>query len=453
MLPDDALLAIFDFCGNENDTTEELIAWETLVHVCRRWRSLVFESPRRLNLQLVCTSGTPARDTLDIWPTLPLVVRYEGDCPMDNIVAALEHRNRVRQIELFNLPILSLEKSWAAMQMAFPELKDLVLVSDGKKALPILPDSVLGGSAPSLRRLWLAGIPFPGLPKLLLSATRLVDLTLWSIPHFGYFSPEDILTALSKLTSLEELRLEFRSFLSRPYQESRPPPPTRVILPTLRHFSFIGASEYLDDLLARIDSPQLIKLYITFFNQIIFGTPQFVQFINCTSTLKPLKEACLVLGDDYARVRLSSHAPPFQELDVKVPCRELHWQVSSLGQVCNSCLPLFSTLEELYIYGDPFCKINSQDNIENSLWLDLLQPFTAVKKLYLAKEFVPGIVPALQELVEDRTIEVLPTLESIFLEGLQTPGRVPEGIRQFIATRQASRPIAVFPWGVRSKIF
>jgi hypothetical protein len=33
MLPDEILLAIFDFCGNENDITGELGAWETLVHV------------------------------------------------------------------------------------------------------------------------------------------------------------------------------------------------------------------------------------------------------------------------------------------------------------------------------------------------------------------------------------------------------------------------------------
>ena len=454
MLPDDVLLVIFDFCGNEDETTEVLKAWETLVHVCRRWRSLVFESPRRLNLQLVCTSAMPARDTLDVWPALPLLIRCESDCPMDNVVAVLEHSNRVRRIELFGLSCFSLEKFWATMQAPFPELTDLVLLSDEKKTLPIVPDSLLGGSAPSLRRLWLGNIPFPGLPKLLLSTTHLVDLTLWTIPHSGYFSPEDILTALSTLTSLEILRLEFQSSLSRPDQERSPPPPTRVVLPALRHFSFVGVSDYLDDLVARIDAPRLIELYITLINQIIFGTPQFIQFISCTSTLKPVKEACLVFGDDYVRVRLSSLKLPFERLDVKVPCRELYWQLSSLDQVCTSCLPLVSTLEELYISGDPFWKPNSQDDIENTLWLNVLQPFIAVKKLYLTKEFAPGIVLALQELVEGRTIEVLPSLEKIFVEGLQTQGRVPEGLRQFVATRQASHPIAVSPYKyVRSKIY
>ena len=92
MLPDEIPLAIFDFCGNENDITGELEAWETLVHVCRRWRSVVFGSPRRFNLQLVCSSGTPARDMLDVWPALPLVLLCDSAYPIDNIVAVLVAR-------------------------------------------------------------------------------------------------------------------------------------------------------------------------------------------------------------------------------------------------------------------------------------------------------------------------------------------------------------------------
>jgi hypothetical protein len=44
--------------------------WQSLVHVCRRWRSLVLGSPRRLNLRLYCTPETPAKDTLDVWASL-----------------------------------------------------------------------------------------------------------------------------------------------------------------------------------------------------------------------------------------------------------------------------------------------------------------------------------------------------------------------------------------------
>src|SRR6266481_6481133 len=79
ILPDDVLLEVFDFYrsmnspsfGREKVTTD---AWQPLVHVCRRWRNVVFGSPRRLNLRLFCTAKTPARDTLDVWPTLPLLI-------------------------------------------------------------------------------------------------------------------------------------------------------------------------------------------------------------------------------------------------------------------------------------------------------------------------------------------------------------------------------------------
>ncbi|KAH9963476.1 hypothetical protein BGW80DRAFT_1351168, partial [Lactifluus volemus] len=33
--------------------------WHRLAHVCRRWRHIIFDSPRSLNLQLFCTYGTP----------------------------------------------------------------------------------------------------------------------------------------------------------------------------------------------------------------------------------------------------------------------------------------------------------------------------------------------------------------------------------------------------------
>jgi hypothetical protein len=53
ILPDDVLLEIFDFYMDmsplyEGKTGEE--AWQSLAHVCRRWRGLVFGSPSRLNL-------------------------------------------------------------------------------------------------------------------------------------------------------------------------------------------------------------------------------------------------------------------------------------------------------------------------------------------------------------------------------------------------------------------
>jgi len=164
------------------------------------------------------------------------------------------------------------------LQEPFPELTHLLLRSN--RAVAALPDSFLGESAAHLRLLWLERIPFPNLPKLLLSATHLVSLRLDEIPHSGYISPDAMVTVLSTLASLRSLRLTFHSPRSRPdWASRRPPPKTRTVLPAVTHIRFEGVSEYLDDLVARIDAPRLNKLFISFFNQILFDTPQFIQFI------------------------------------------------------------------------------------------------------------------------------------------------------------------------------
>jgi hypothetical protein len=70
MLPDDVLLEIFDFYVDEDlreyDFSKHVVEeWQTLVHVCRRWRRVVFRSPCRLNLRLVCvgSAATARRHT------------------------------------------------------------------------------------------------------------------------------------------------------------------------------------------------------------------------------------------------------------------------------------------------------------------------------------------------------------------------------------------------------
>ena len=462
MLHDDVLLTIFDFCV-DHDATDDLLlhylfakstestqAWQSLVHVCRRWRRIVFGFPRRLNLRLICTPGTLARGALDVWPALPLLIRAQDSVDLtkgvDNIVAVLERSDRVNEIHLSVVKSSPLEKVLAAMQEPLRELTHLVFHSYDETVMG-LPDSFLGGSAPRLR-LWLRRLPFPGLPKLLLSATHLVSLRLDDIPHSGYLSPEVTLNALSTLTSLRSLTLQFQSPRSRPDRASRlPPPPTRTVLPALVYFWFEGVSEYLDDLVSRIDAPRLEYLSITFFNQILFDTPQVIQFIIHIPMLKTPKKACVAFGDGAARVNISSRTFPNKEIDVKIPCLELDWQVSSLKQVFTSCLPPLSTLENLYIFQALHSHPHWKDNLENTLWLELMHPFSSVKNLYLSEEFAPRIGSALQELIEERTTEVLPSLQDIFLEGHQQLGPVQKGIRQFVTARQVTNhPIVVSRW-------
>ena len=433
-----------------------------LAHVCRRWRSVVFQSPLRLNLRLLCTAKTRVRDTLDIWPPLPLIIqdnRPAGDrtTGVDNIIAALEHNDRVCKICLnwLSSPDWEYLTDSALMQKPFPELTDLVLHMYGynlyDESWPILPDSFLGGTAPRLRSLGLWYIHFPGLPKLLLSATHLVHLDIRFIPNSGYILPEAMATGLLALTSLESLYLIFHYPRPRPAPESQHPPPlTRSILPHLTKFEFGGNSEYLEVILARIDAPRLHKLEITFFNQIIFDTPQLFQTISRTPTLRAPKKGHIIFDSQGIRVGFLSQTSDYTVLTVRIPSMAWEAKLSSLEQLCVSSLPPISALEDLHIIEQdwPEGPPHFQDDIKNALWLDVLRPFVAVKDLYLSETMVPRIATALQGLVGERTTEVLPTLQNIFWErGYWSPEAISTDVASFVAARWLfSNPVTVSIW-------
>jgi hypothetical protein len=448
ILPDDVLLEIFDFYMDMYPSygdKAEVEAWQSLVHVCRRWRSLVLESPLRLKLRLYCTSETPAKYTLDIWPALPLIV--VGITPSssgtNNIIAALGQSNRICQVVLLDLAGWQLEQVSASMQVSFPELTEMRLSSHAEtpSVIPI-PDSFLGGSAPRLQSFQLIGIPFPGLPKLLLSATHLVSLWLSEIPHSGYIPPEAMVSLLSVLSSLETLHIEYQSPRSHPDPETRSlPPRKRSVLPALDKIRFKGVIEYLEDLMTLIDVPRLNTLRIDLFNQIDFDCRRLAQFVNRTPTLRARDKAHVQFQDWSTSFTLPAQPTT---LRIAISCREPDWQLSSIEQVCNSFLHPLSTVEDLYVEHRYSLLVWKSDATESTLWLQLLLPFTAVKNLYLSKEFAPGIAAALQEVVGTRITLVLPSLQNIFVEGIEPSGPFQEHIGQFITARQLSgHPVAI----------
>jgi len=103
--------------------------------------------------------------------------------------------------------------------------------------------------------------------------------------------------------------------------------------------------------------------------------------------------------------------------------------------------------ENLYIYETVYYAPFWKGKIENSEWLGLLLPFTAVKNLYLSKKFAPRIAPALQVLTGARATEVLPTLQNVLVERVRSKVPVQKGIAQFISARQLTNyPVTVSVW-------
>jgi len=450
-LPDYVLLEVFNFYVDDGHCAD---IWHTLVHVCQRWRYLVFASPRRLNLQILCTNRRPVREMLDIWPALPIFVMWDDSYLLslaDNILAALNHRERVCRIDFWQVGRSAWESCARAMQEPFPKLTELALrlndeADELEAALPF-PDSFLGGTGPRLRFLDLDGVPFPALGKLLLSTKDLVTLRLWNIPHSGYIPPVTMLACLFAMTKLETLRLGFRS---RTEGESQRQPQTslaRGVLPSLTRLQFKGASEYLEDLISRIDAPLLDDLTVAFLNQPIFNIPQLLRFIDRPKNFETFDEAVMIVSKLSAEVKLHQRAGTAghtsTRLGLEILCRESDLQLSSLAQACTTSLSPLSTVERLEIFAlwQPY----PHGGTKNAQWLAILRPFTAVKDLYVSEGLISHIPFALQDLVGERVTEVLPALRNLYLRGLPLSGTARIAVETFVTARKRSgHPVTAY---------
>ena len=303
------------------------------------------------------------------------------------------------------------------MQTPFPSLTELAVNFFDETATPVVPDLLLSGSAPLLRSLRLRSIlfPLPVLRNLLLSAADLVEIRIWRIPDSGLISAEAVVACLSTLTRLEEFELGFRSPL---YSGSRhPSPSTRCVLPFLTSLRFNGPCQYLERLIAPIDSPRLDNLDVIHFYQPVSDTPQLAQFVDRTPKLKALREANIFFDGSDIFVSLPwtrRRGLHFRIRDVRSD------QLSVMVQLyTSSCLrTLIPTMKHLYILDNSKPFYFRLDDVGSSQWLDLLRPFTEVEDLYLSWQFSPRIATALHGIIGEGTTEVLPSLQNIFLEKL-----------------------------------
>lgn len=408
-----------------------------MVHVCRRWRHLIFASPLHLNLTLVCSLRRRSRKSLDIWPPFPIAIHVpscKAPSNIFNFVAALKHPDRVSDIRLDSLTRIGVMVFVDMMRRPFSALTYLSLGSIDSDEL-VLPDGFLGGSAPSLRTLLLKRIAFPALPKLLLSTTQLVKLRISSSSTTGYITPGIMATCLVSLPNLQQVNIKFP--FPDPGQLSLPLP-TRAVLPSLLSLRFKGTTQYLEELLAQLDAPGLRTVSARFCNHVVH-IPQFFRFTNYADRFSgpPIRTA---VEFEFKKVLIKFILSDGFEL--AVTCTELLGQVSSMAVVCRELSPLVSRVERLDLrcvrhllqLAPPFMNLG--------VWLELFQSFIAVENLYLCKDLWPKFAPALQDLSEERVVEVLPELRTLYLE--EPRGRAMRFIEPFITARRISgRPVAV----------
>ena len=457
-LPEDTLLEIFaHYLPKDSESrVNDVDKWHNLVHVCRRWRNIVFESPRRLNLRIRCTARTRVRAMLNVWPDLPLVITdpYWSARPgrsliegADNIVAALELKDRIRQISFFNCPRFIWTRIMPAMLGSFPALTSLAItLEDETIVVGAFPEAFLVESAPRLRSCFLMGIRFPGIQKLLLSTNRLVDLTLRDTPYSAYISPEAMVTCLSAMVDLKTFWLEFPSrgsITDRLRHWQRRPPLTPAVLPSLTKFRYEGSCEYMEDLLSRIDAPSLSQVSLWLFYLPIFDTPQLHSFLARTRIFESCSKSVVTF---YANEVYFTHGNRFS---LGISSLTLSSQLSSLVQISTLSFPPVCTSKRLDVRLGRNAVPHHQYvlNAEVIQWLQFFRPFMALKYLCLDSNFARRIVPALRysQLVTEGAMQALPALQSIFLEGISY--RLQNAVEEFVSARQLSGlPVAIYSW-------
>jgi hypothetical protein len=360
-----------------------------------------------------------------------------------NVLAALRYIDRVYHVRL-SFPSWQVGSIATAMQEPFPMLTQLYLTSSplppGEYELD-LPAGFLGGSAPCLQAIGLTRISYPALPTLLLSTKDLVKLDLSNIPSTSEISPEAMVASLVALPKLETFVMKFLSYNFRP-DPSRPPPVTRNILPALVFFVFRGASEYLEDLVGRIDGPRLNHISITtWYRPVGFQVAQLSRFIDDSvgPKLVNCRHAKVSFSYPYhSAVTLNLyHRPddPDPDRPPIITYENINWRANPTSQVFSQFPATLSNVIHLQVT----CHPDTDRYIFQHQSVDFLHQFSAVQTLLVTWELVEPIALMLEHLSEVMVTKMLPSLKLICFccEG-------PVQVKRFVAARRHSnRPVTV----------
>ena len=264
-----------------------------------------------------------------------------------------------------------------------------------------------------------------------------------------------MIACLAELPRLEQWILVFQSATSRP-DRIHPPPITRTVLPALTSFTFYGASEYLEALVAQIDSPELETIHVECWKPLV-DTPaaQIPDFVDRTISDKSLGFNHAQIGYfcgtfSFAICYLEPHPlwdwstsnPDIMAREVAFSCDRIGWRVSHVAQVLSRfSSEILSNVTHLELDADD----EDEEGLElqcmaNFEWLYLLEQFPTTKTLLVSSEVSGYVAYALEDITEDIVTDVLPSLELICLDAQA----VPLSVENFVAVRRlAGRPVTV----------
>ncbi|KAH9161341.1 hypothetical protein EDB89DRAFT_739871 [Lactarius sanguifluus] len=290
---------------------------------------------------------------------------------------------------------------------------------------------------------------FPELPTLLLSARNLVTLQLENVFYHSYISPEAIVAGLAVLARLRTLSIEF--FLgSSPPDEGRKclDPPVRTVLPALSLFHFKGYYEYLEDLLAQIDTPRIDDVRIEYFLEEI-RVPQLSLFIGRTKNLKlaQFRRAQVFFYSEAVQVDLDRPQGecPQAELSLSFLGPWLDDQVPCMAQLLGQLVTVSSNVDHLSAHGD-HVESSRRFDMDSTKWLPLLRLFPTVEALHLSGGVAASIASALEDTAEEMTTEVFPALHLLRLDedNMEDCDKPVGSTEKFFSSRQLSdRPVTL----------
>jgi hypothetical protein len=393
------------------------------------------------SFRLHFTHGTPVSKGLECRPPLPIVLRYGGSRELDsptpvdenNIMMVLQHTDRVVSI---NLTISrSLLEKLHAIERPFPELEDLVLLSQHNKLLT-LPNAFRWGLR--LRRLHSTGVVFPSLLQLLSSSRNLVDLHLHKVLDPSLISPIVLIVLLSGMTQLRSFSLHF--FSDYDYPDPLPAPPgKRVVLPVLSHLDFRGNVEYLESLVTGIDAPRLGHIEVAFSN---VGTPELSKlskFIDKIGIHRSHRRAVILSSDSAVSISLIQTRAPTC-LTLQLFCKTLDLQLSSISRICIHLSAFLLDVEDLRINVRRQSRWE-EDSLSIEQWLEPINLFTGVKWFHVAGNLSTQIVRALQQ----REKAALSALQRLYIP---QPGPRHPPLREAVVSFMVLRRLSGYPIGV-----
>lgn len=470
-LPDDVLYLIFAFHrrifapGYPSPIT--IWKWHRFAHVCRRWRRVIFASPRHLKLGLVITGGRH-RTTFDsgCWPPLPIYIWTQTDSADDltspDVVAALKHSDRIHKISI-KVSTWMFIKSTSWVENSFPALERLSLASESHLDTIVLPTGFLmGGSDGPPRRLRSISLRNVCFPHWLIQSSRdLVSLNFDLIRFDRASSPsvKALVAALSETHRLESLCVNPDIFRPR-YPDQRSTrrssiTKNRVVLRALATFDFDGPSGYLEKLVSRIDAPILRHLKVSF-SQRVFDLPQLSQFVSRMKNMNSLPHGLSIGFYDEGLFikhcfRHSDSPPPRKtsfslELSIKGRRAARDWTASQVLHICGQLSPFTSSVERLWIA----IRLTSDGEEGTERWLQLLGAFRGVRDLHLFcwywhRDPALCMERALEESTKRETAqELFPVLRVIQMNETRRQAWDNHGIAAFVdARRSTGRPLVV----------